>query len=63
MHSSKCFGLVPRVLALPFRYLIKPSKRYELAVQYAVTLGNRSLSAFPNLAASLLAVGSLILVN
>ena len=32
-------------------------------MQYAVTLGNRALSSLPSLAASLLAVGSLILVN
>jgi len=32
-------------------------------VQYAVTRGNRALSSLPSLAASLLAVGSLILVN
>lgn len=63
MHSSNCFGFVPLILCLLFRNFISPSSLYELAVQYAVTLGNLSLSAFPSLAASLRAVGSFILVN
>lgn len=63
MHSSNCFGLAPRLRVRLFRNFMTPSKRYALAVQYAVTRGNFSRSAFPNLAASRRAVGSFILVN
>ena len=62
MHSSKSFGLAPLVLPLPFRNRINPSIWYLFEVQYAVTRGSRSRSAFPNLAASRRAVGSLIRV-
>jgi len=62
MHSSNNFGLAPLVFPLPFKNRIKLSIWYLFAVQYAVTLGNRSRSAFPNLAASRRAVGSLIRV-
>ena len=63
MHSSNCLGFAPLVFALLFKNFMSPSIRYEFAVQYAVTLGNLSLSSIPSLAASLLAVGSFILVN
>src|SRR5436190_3364897 len=63
MHSSSCFGFAPLVRDLDFIHFMIPSRRYDCAVQYAVTLGNRSRSAFPSLAASLRAAGSLMRVN
>ena len=63
MHSSKILGAVLLVFVRPFKKRIKSSTRYELAVQYAVTLGNFALSSLPSRAASLRAVGSLMRVN
>ena len=64
MHSSNCLGLAPFNLALLLlKNFIRPSNLYSFAVQYAVTRGNLSLSDLPSLAASRLAVGSLIRVN
>lgn len=62
IHSSMSFGFAPLAFPRPFRNRIRLSIWYLLAVQYAVTRGSFSRSAFPSLAASRLAVGSLIRV-